>query len=177
MVLELRIDFKGTTKAELELDRVVYDERSSLSGDRSDAWCRAVFGGKFVEFRVVHENVPRLMEAVYACSEFMPQLPALAEVADIRWLQFGVDAALGAAQRVHFELHQGKDERTAFDGMDFSLCRADRTPYTDAEEHAWLARRGPDAGLPRGVAWRRDDVVLTATCASFGEHAPKIFSY
>ncbi|WP_434428353.1 hypothetical protein [Nannocystis pusilla] len=174
VVLELRIDFKGATKVELELDGVVYDKESTLSGDRSDAWCRAYFGGKFVEFRVVHENVPELMDAVYARSEFMPELPALAEVARISWLQVGVDAALGAAQRVHFQLRHGIDARAAFAGMDFLPCHADGTPYTDADEDKYRERRGPDAGLPRGVAWRRGDAILTAEHATFGAHARKI---
>lgn len=53
------------------------------------------FGGKYLKLRVIHEGVPKLINAVYARSTFLPQLPALDEVARISALETAVDVALG----------------------------------------------------------------------------------
>lgn len=175
LVLELRIDFAGAARAELELDGVVHRENAVIRGDDTSHWSAVEFGGKYLELRVIHEGVPKLMNAVYARSTFLPQLPALDDVARIVALEIGVDVTSGTAQRIHFEVRQGKDERAAFARMNFRLTDADGTPFTAADEAMHQDRRGPNAGWPRGVAWRRDDAVIVYDSASFGAAADRIF--
>jgi hypothetical protein len=175
LVLELRIDFAGAARAELELDGVVHRENAVIRGDDTSHWSAVEFGGKYLELRVIHEGVPKLMNAVYARSTFLPQLPALDDVARIVALEIGVDVTSGAAQRIHFEVRQGKDERAAFARMNFRLTDADGAPFTAADEAMHQDRRGPNAGWPRGVAWRRDDAVIVHDSASFGAAADRIF--
>lgn len=175
LVLELRIDFAGVARAELELDGVVYRENAVIQGDDTSHWSAVEFGGKYLELRMIHEGVPKLLDAVYARSTFLPQLPALADVARIVALEIGVDTTLGAARRIHFEVRQGKDQRQAFARMNFRLTDADGAPFTADDEAMHQDRRGPNAGWPRGVAWRRDDAVIVDDRASFGGAADRIF--
>jgi hypothetical protein len=175
LTLELRVDFAGAPRAEIEVDGVVHRESAAIDGENSSEWSAVAFGSKYVEFRRIHEAVPKLMDAVYARSTFLPQLPQLTEVARITGLETAVDLALGAAQRVHFELRQGKDERLAFARMDFELTDGRGEPFTDDDEKQWEDRHGPNAGWPRGVAWRRGDDIIANDTASFGARAGKIF--
>lgn len=173
--LELRVDFAGAPRAEVLVDGVVHRERAALGGPGDSEWCALDFGGKYLEFRQVHEAVPRLMDAVYARSDFMPQLRLLTDVARITGLATAVDIALGAAQRIHFERRQGKDERVAFGRMGFDLRDGRGEHFTDADEQAWEDRHGPNAGWPRGVAWRRGDDTIANDTARFGAGAARIF--
>jgi hypothetical protein len=175
LVLELRVDFAGAARAELELDGTVHRANAVIPGDSSGEWSAVEFGGKYLELRRIHEGVPKLMDAVYARSSFLPQLPALADVARILALETAIDVALGPAHRIHFAIRQGKDARAAFTRMSFALTHADGAPFTAADEAMHIDIHGPNAGRPRGVAWRRGDAVITDDIASFGAGAAKIF--
>ena len=175
LVLELRVDFAGAARAELELDGVVHRASAVIDGEGTSEWRAVAFGGKYLELRVIHEGVPKLINAVYARSTFLPQLPALDEVARISALETAVDVALGSAQRIHFEVRQGKDERAAFARMGFELTDASGGPFTDEDEALYQDIHGPNAGWPRGVAWRRGDAMICNDTASFGAGAGPIF--
>lgn len=175
LVLELRVDFAGAARAELELDGVVHRQDAVLTGDSTSEWSTVGFGGKYVELRLIHEGVPKLMNAVYARSNFLPPLPALDEVARIVGLETAVDVALGSAQRIHFAIRQHKDERPAYERMGFALTDARGAPFTEDDERRWEELHGPEAGWPRGVAWRRDDAIIVHETASFGAGAGRIF--
>lgn len=114
------------------------------------------------------------MDAVYARSTFLPQLPTLGEVARVVGLETAVDVALGSAQQIHSEIRQYKDEGPAFERMGFALTDARGALFTE-DEKKWEDIHGPDAGWPRGVAWRRDDDVILNETASFGAGARRIF--
>lgn len=173
LVFELRVDFAGAPQAELELDGVVHRQDVTLPGESTSEWSTVRFGGKYVEFCQLHESVPKLMDAVYARSTFLPQLPTLGEVARVVGLETAVDVALGSAQQVHFEIRQ--HEGPAFERMGFALTDARGTLFTEDDEKRWEDIHGPDAGWPRGVAWRRDDDVILNETASFGAGARRIF--
>lgn len=174
--LELRVDYPGAPKAELELDGVVRRENGLFETDDPAHWSAVEFGRKFVEFRMIHNHVTRLMDAVYGRSTFLPQLPRLVDVARITGLEIGLDADLGSAQRIHFDVRQGKDDREAFGRMDFAPTYADGRPFTEADEDLHFERHGPNATWPRGVAWRRHDgAVIDGYAASFGAEAARIF--
>lgn len=177
LLLELRVDFAGAPRAEIEVDGVVHRERAAIHGEHTNEWSAVAFGSKYVEFRRIHEAVPKLMDAVYARSTFLPQLPQLTEVARIVGLETAVDIALGPAQQIHFERRQGKDERLAFVRMGFALSDGRGEPFTEDAEQAWEDRHGPNAGWPRGVAWRRDGDIIANGKARFGAAADKIFRH
>jgi hypothetical protein len=174
---ELRVDFAGAPRAELEFDGVTHPQSAVFPDDASGEWSSVRFGGKYVEFQHVHESVPRLMDAVYARSTFMPPLPALGDIARIVSLATAVDVALGSAQQIRFECHYGKDEGPAFERMGFERTDARGAPYTEDDLDRWLDRHGPNAGWPRGVAWRRDDDIIDGDTASFGASAKRLFPH
>lgn len=173
--LELRLDFAGAPRAEIEVDGVVRRESAAIEGEVVNERSAVAFGGKYLEFRHIHEAVPKLMDAVYARSSFMPQLRLLTDVARIVGLETAVDVALGAAQRIHFDVRQGKDEHIAFGRMGFDLTDGRGEHFTDADWQRWEDRRGPNAGWPRGVAWRRGDAIIVNDTARFGAGALRIF--
>ncbi|WAS91699.1 hypothetical protein [Nannocystis punicea] len=177
LALELRLDFAGAPRAELSHDDVVF-RQNGLFGDESIEWGAVRFGSKYVEFSQIHQGVPKLMDAVYARSTFLPQLRELVDVARISGLGTAVDVALGPAQRIHFQLRHGKDERLAFERMGFDLTDARGAPFTEADEQRLEDRHGPNYEWPRGVAWRREDgAVIDGTTALFGANAKKIFPH
>ncbi|PCC72953.1 hypothetical protein SAMN02745121_02071 [Nannocystis exedens] len=173
--LELRVDFVGVPRAEVDFDGTVYRENTIIEGKSTSEWSSVEFGRKHVELHVIHEAVPKLMDAVYDRSTFMPKLPALADIARIVALQTAFDMELGAAQRIHFELRYGQDEREAFSRMGFELTYANGVPFTDADEARLEARQGPNYSWPSGVAWRREGAMISGSTASFGANAAKIF--
>ncbi|MCY1065533.1 hypothetical protein OV090_12205 [Nannocystis sp. RBIL2] len=172
---ELRVDFVGVPRAEVEFDGTVYRENTIIEGESSGEWASVEFGRKHVELHQIHAAVPKLMDAVYDRSTFVPKLRALADIARIVALQTAFDVELGAAQRIHFELRYGKDEREAFARMGFELTYANGVPFTDADEARLEARQGPNYSWPSGVAWRRSDATIDGNTASFGANAAKIF--
>jgi len=176
LTLDLRVDFGGAPRAELELDGSIHRQNAVIGDASTSEWSAVGFGGKYVELRMIHEGVPKLMDAVYARSTFLPRLPALGEVARIVGLESAIDVALGSAQRIHFEVRQGKDERPAFESMGFALTDDRGAPFTADDEGLWQETHGPNAGWPCGVAWRRDDdIIHNNGTASFGAGARRIF--
>lgn len=171
--LELRVDFTGAPKAEVDVDGAVHRE-PGVFGDETDEWGAVGFGGKHVEYSVIHQSVPTLMDGVYTRSSFLPRLHRLLDVARVHALETGVDVDLGAAARLHFE-PRGKDERAAYAAMGFALTHPDGRPFTAVDEDRWFAARGPNATMPPGVAWRRGDVTILGTTVRFGAAARQMF--
>ena len=79
LVLELRVDFAGAARAELELDGVVHRASAVIDGEGTSEWRAVAFGGKYLELRVIHEGVPRLINAVYEGEGFMAQVMTYAK--------------------------------------------------------------------------------------------------
>ncbi|MCY1057494.1 hypothetical protein [Nannocystis sp. SCPEA4] len=175
LVFELRVDFGGAPRAEVNLDGTVH-RQNGIIGEGSSERASVTFGGKYVEFLLVHESVPRLMDAVYSRSTFMPQLPELLDVARIVTLETAVDVTLGAAQRIYFERRGHKDEEPSFERMGFALTDKRGALVTPEDVASWEARYGPNGAWPSGVAWRRDDgAVIDGTEVTFGANARRLF--
>ncbi len=177
LCLELRVDFAGAPRAERELDGVTRRANAVFPEPTGDEWSSVLFAARHVEFKHLHESVPKLMDAVYARSSFIPRLHGLDEVARVYALATGRDVARGTAHRIAFERRGGQDIAAAYHRMGFALLNGQGLEHTEADQRRWESRRGPNAGWPRDVAWRRGDDCILDNVVTFGADARRILGY